>query len=339
MASYRLALLGYGNVGRAFVRLLRAKQGELQQRFGVTCLISGVASRHLGWLAEPTGLDPDRLTPQPETWSVSGITAWLAKAQADVLLEMTSLNAQTGQPAIVYLEAALRHGAHAISANKGPVVFGFQRLSALARTVGRRYLFESAVMDGAPVFSLFRETLPAARLLRFRGILNSTTNFLLTKMEEGASFDEAVAQAQAIGIAETDPSADIDGWDAAVKVAALVTVLMEVPHLPDQVRREGIRSLDPAAVRLARQVGQPYKLVCRAERTPGGVASSVAPERLPLSDPLANVSGTSSLVHFETDVLPGLTIIEHNPGPETTAYGLLADLLRAVEAQTWQSAS
>jgi homoserine dehydrogenase len=336
MASYRLALLGYGNVGRALVRLLRAKEGELLQRYGVTCLITGVASRRLGWLADPAGLDPDRLSPQPERWSASGVTAWLAAAQADLLLEMTSLNAQTGQPAIDYLEAALRHGAHAISANKGPVVHGFRQLSALARTAGRRYLFESAVMDGAPIFSLFRETLPAARLLRFRGILNSTTNFLLTRMEEGASFDEAVAQAQAIGIAEADPGADIDGWDAAVKVAALVTVLMEVPLLPDQVRREGIRGIDPGIVRLARQAGQPYKLVCRAERAREGATASVAPERLPLSDPLAGVAGTSSLVHFETDVLPGLTIIEHNPGPETTAYGLLADLLRAVGAQDSQ---
>jgi homoserine dehydrogenase len=330
MTTCRIALLGYGNVGRAFARLLRAKQDEIAQRYDANCIITGVAARRMGWLADPNGLDLERLTPQPEGWSASGVAAWLSAAQADAVIETTSLNAQTGQPAIDYLEAALQYGAHAISANKGPVVHGYQQLSALARSVGRRYLFESAVMDGAPIFSLFRETLPAARLLRFSGILNSTTNFLLTQMEAGASFDEAVTQAQAIGIAETDPSADVDGWDAAVKVAALVTVLMDVPQRPDQVRRQGIRDLHPKEVRRARQEGRPFKLVCRAERTPQGVMSSVAPEQLPLSDPLAGVSGTSSLVHFSTDVLPGLTITEHNPGPETTAYGLLADLMRAL---------
>jgi homoserine dehydrogenase len=330
MAEFRLALLGFGNVGRAFARLLHAKREEISQTHGAECMITGIASRRLGWLADPHGLDPKHLQPRPEAWAGSDVSAWLDACRADAMLEMTSLNPQTGQPAIDYLTAALRHGVHAISANKGPVVHGYARLRAAARAAGRRYLFESAVMDGAPIFSLFRETLPVARLLRFRGILNSTTNFLLTQMESGASFDAAVAQAQAIGIAETDPSADVDGWDAAVKVAALVTVLMDVPHPPDHVRREGIRGLDPAAVRRAREERRPFKLVCRAERTAQGVVTSVAPEQLPLTDPLANVSGTSSLVHFETDVLPGLTITEHNPGPETTAYGMLADLIRAL---------
>jgi len=167
-------------------------------------------------------------------------------------------------------------------------------------------------------------------VLRFRGILNSTTNFILTEMESGSGFDDAVRKAQAMGIAETDPSADIDGWDAAVKVSVLATVLMEYPLSPAGVERIGIRELSADAVRAGRAAGRPYKLVCRADRTEAGLDASVAPEQLPLTDPLASVSGTSSAVHFETDVLPGLSIIEHEPGPETTAYGLLADFLRIV---------
>jgi len=161
-------------------------------------------------------------------------------------------------------------------------------------------------------------------------VLNSTTNFILSELEAGKDLDEAIRAAQALGIAETDPTADVDGWDAAIKVAALATVLMDSPILPSQVKREGIRGITPAKAREARGAGRPIKLVCRARRAAsGGLEASVGPESLPWGDPLATVSGTSSAIHLETDMLEGLTLIEHNPGPQTTAYGLLADLIHA----------
>ena len=149
-------------------------------------------------------------------------------------------------------------------------------------------------------------------------------------MEDGLSFAASLAKAQEIGVAETDPSNDIEGWDAAVKVAALTRVLMRVPIRLEEIQREGIDRLTGEAVRAARLEGRPYKLVCRAQRTEGGVIASVRPERVPLSDPLAWVAGTSSIVYFETDIFPGLAITENNPGLETTAYGMLADFVRAV---------
>ena len=158
----------------------------------------------------------------------------------------------------------------------------------------------------------------------------ATTNVILSSMEDGLDFEEALRKAQEIGVAETDPSHDIDGWDAAVKVAALVTVLMGVPIRLDEIKREGIGRLTGEVVRAARTAGKPYKLVCRAQRTNAGVAASVGPEQLPLADPLAWVAGTSSVVFFETDIFPGLAITETNPGVETTAYGMLADFIRAV---------
>jgi homoserine dehydrogenase len=334
MKAYNLALLGFGNVGRAFVRLLQRKTAELREQYALEWRLTGVATRRLGWHADPDGFDPNRLLAGELGPGLPGaeIRGWLNAAQADVLFEITALNAQTGQPAIDHLRAALEYGAHAITANKGPLVHAYAELRDLARAQGRRFLFESTVMDGAPIFSLFREALPAANLLRFRGILNSTTNFILSEMEAGRSFDEAVRQAQAIGIAETDPGADVDGWDAAVKVSALATVLMGVPLKPDEIEREGIRGLTGEAVRAARAAGTPYKLVCRAERQGDRVRAAIRPERVPVTDPLASVSGTSSLVHFETDTLAGLTITEHNPGPETTAYGLLADFINAARS-------
>jgi homoserine dehydrogenase len=224
---------------------------------------------------------------------------------------------------------------HAVTANKGPVVHAHRILTDLARAQGKKFYFESAVMDGCPIFSLFRETLPAARLLRFRGVLNSTTNMILSRMEAGDSFETAVAYCQEIGIAETDPSGDIDGWDAAVKVTALANVLMGAELKPQQVIREGIRRLGPGEVLEAKSQNKRWKLVCSAERD-GSVRSlapviaRVSPELVGPESPLYRAEGTTSIVQFETDVLGQLTILEENPGPHTTAYGCLADFLNAV---------
>jgi homoserine dehydrogenase len=187
-------------------------------------------------------------------------------------------------------------------------------------------------MDGTPIFSLFPHSLPAVELRGFRGILNSTTNVVLTEMERGLSLDEAVKKAQQIGVAETDPSDDLDGWDATVKIAALVIVLMGVPIHLDEIERIGIRTITPEQVRAARAANMRYKLICSAERTAtGGVRASVKPERLPLTDPLALLEGTTSALRFDLDVF-GLSIIEHKPGVIATAYGLLADFIRAVSS-------
>jgi homoserine dehydrogenase len=263
--------------------------------------------------------------PQP-----ANVREWLAAARADVLFEATSLNVQNGQPAVDHIRSALEHGAHAITANKGPIVHAYRELRDLAAARGKRFLFESTVMDGAPIFSLF-DQLPTIHLQGFHGILNSTTNVILSEMEQGLSFDEALKKAQALGIAETDATHDIDGWDAAVKTAALITVLMDIPIRLEDIEREGIRDLTPQALRNAKRDGWPFKLVCRAKRTINGVKASVAPEKVLATSPIAKISGTSSYIYFETDIFPGLAVTEENPGLYATAYGLLADFVRAVE--------
>ena len=321
-------------MNRALVRLLQKKERELRER-DIAYRITGVATRRLGWLTDENGMDVSSLSnghiPASQiSKSPANARDWLRVARADVLFEATSLDPHSGQPAIDHIRAALEIGAHAITANKGPIVHAYDELRSLAAAKGRRFLFESTVMDGAPIFSLFRDSLPAVHLRGFRGILNSTTNVILSSMEGGLDFEEALRKAQEIGVAETDPSHDIDGWDAAVKVAALVTVLMGVPIRLDQIKREGIGRLTSEVVRAVRAAEKPYKLVCRAQRTGQGVTASVAPEQLPLGDPLAWVAGTSSVVYFETDIFPGLAITETNPGVETTAYGMLADFIRAV---------
>lgn len=341
MPHYRLALLGFGNVGQALGRLLLRKQAELQHRYNLTFRVNGIATGHHGCAIDPDGIDLERALSVMSTngEAISTLAAiplprdgfdFINRCEADVLFENTPVNYVTGQPAVDHLRAALELGMHAITANKGPVVHAYRQLTELAASRGRRFFFESAVMDGAPVFSLFREALPAARLRAFHGVLNSTTNLILTRMESGESFEQAVAYTQAIGIAETDPSGDIDGWDAAVKVAALATVLMDFPLLPSQVERQGIRGITLQDIQHARQAGKRWKLLCSAKRDENNLKARVQPEMVPASSPLYQVDGTTSLIEFETDVLGNLTLIETDPGPETTAYGLLADFLNAV---------
>lgn len=341
MTHFNLAFLGFGNVGQALARLLLRKREEIQTRYGITFTVTGIATSRHGAAVDLHGIDLESALASLAAGAplaglagtpVPGLNDFIATCGAQVLFESIPVNYATGQPAVDYLRAALERGMHVVSANKGPVVHAYQELTALARARGVKYYFEAAVMDGAPIFSLFRETLPGISLRGFRGILNSTTNLILTRMEAGESFDQAVKYAQSIGIAETDPSGDIDGWDAAVKVAALATVLMEVPLKPQQVVRTGIGAITPAEIARAREAGKRWKLVCTSRREGQGVIGRVAPEMVGPDSPIYGVTGTDSMVQFETDVLPGLTIVETHPGTETTAYGLLADFLNAVGA-------
>jgi len=285
----------------------------------------------MGWIADPKGLpfqDPPVHSVSSAVKNIPDVATWLAAAEADVLFEATSLNVENGQPAVDHIRAALEHGAHAITANKGPIVHAYRELRDLAAKQGKEFLFESTVMDGVPIFSLF-DQLPAVHLQGFHGILNSTTNVILSQMEQGLSFEESLKKAQELGVAETDASHDIDGWDAAVKTAALINVLMDHPIKLDQIQRDGIRHLTPQALRTARRDGWAFKLVCRAKRVGNEVQASVQPEKVQSNQPMAKIANTSSYVYFETDIFPGLAITEENPGLYATAYGMLADFVRA----------
>jgi homoserine dehydrogenase len=337
--TYNLCFLGFGNVNRTLAQLLVDREPELRERYGISFRITGIATRRLGWLADPNGIDPKACVerallparPGRSDQKPGSVRDWLKAAQADILFEATSLNVENGQPAVDHIRAALHHGAYAITANKGPIVHAYRELRDLAAARGKRFLFESTVMDGVPIFSFF-DQLPAIHLQGFHGILNSTTNVILSGMENGLSFDESLKKAQSLGIAETDATHDIDGWDAAVKTAALITVLMDIPIGLEEIEREGIRSLNAEAVRAARKEARPYKLICRAKKTESGVTASVRPEQVPLTDPMAQIAGTSSYIYFETDIFPGLALTEENPGLYATAYGLLADFVRSVTA-------
>jgi homoserine dehydrogenase len=344
---YKLAFVGFGNVARALARLLVRKQTLLEKEYDITFSVTGIATGRHGFAVDATGLDIQKALALVESGgsiaSISGAQVQdslgvIRQSQADVMFENSPVNHATGQPAIDHVRAALEAGMHAFTANKGTVVHGYRELTALAKSNGRKFYFESTVLGGSPVFSVFREAMPAAELLSFRGVLNSTTNIILTRMEKGETFDQAVKYCQSIGVAETDPSADVDGWDAAIKVAALVTVLMDIPCLPQQVDRQGVRDITAEKIARAKAEGKRYKLVCSAEREGDNVSVRVAPELVSVSDPLYGMEDSTTGVAFRTDVLGDYSIIESEregmvAGPEPTAYGLFADFVNAVKSR------
>ena len=343
MPHYKLALLGFGNVGQALARLLLQKEDYLRKSYDLSFRVTGIATGRHGVAINSDGIDlAEALKIMESHASLDDLSTqakpgnafeFIRQCGADVLFENSPVNYASGQPALDQLKTALESGMHAITANKGPVVHAYRELTELARHKGVRFYFESTVMDGAPIFSLYRETLPGAQVSSLRGVLNSTTNLILTRMENGESFEQAVAYAQEIGIAETDPSGDVDGWDAAVKISALTTVLMGYPLKPADVDRQGIREITTEQIAAATSQGGRWKLVCTAERQGNRVAATVRPEIVLADSPMYRVDGTTSILQIESDVLGLLSIIEENPGPHTTAYGLLADFLNTVRAR------
>ncbi|HSN94115.1 MAG TPA: homoserine dehydrogenase [Anaerolineaceae bacterium] len=337
---FDLILIGFGNVGKAFASLLLEKSALLESQYGFTCRVTGIHTQRHGSAINPDGLDLQQALDlikagnslqAMDTSGFSGSTLeFIAQCPGDVLVENSPLNPQTGRPALDHIRLALQGGRHAITANKGPVVYGYAELMKLAASHKKLFMFESAVMDGAPIFSLFRgkhAPLAGAKLLGFDGILNSCTNLLLELMENGKSFDEAIEIAKSMGLTETDLSFDVDGWDASVKVAALATVLMGLPLNPQDVDRTGIRGINPQMLAEAREAGQRWKLICTADVMEGKLHARVHPELVGQDSPFYSVGGSSSIVRFKLDVLPALGILETDPSPKTTAFGLLHDLI------------
>ena len=328
MPAVNLAFLGFGTVNRALHDLLTRHRDALAREHGITFVITGVGSRSLGWRANADGLDPTN----PSGARNRDVREWLTGARADVVFEAIALHPHTGQPALDYLHAALEHGAHAISANKGPVVHGYRELSRRAEHVGRRYCFEASVMDGAPVFSLVRECLPLVGLRAVRGVFTSTATIVLEAIEDGLAMDDGIARAQQLGIAEADPSYDVDGWDTAVKLCALANVLLGGDLRPDDVERLGIRALRDDDVRRANGEGRPYRLVGDVRHDASRVLRArVGPLRCEPGDALGVARGTTLVTHLEAEMFPGgLTITSHDPDPTTTAYGMFSDFVRVM---------
>lgn len=333
-----IAMLGFGNVNRALAHLLLRKTDVLRDEYDLTVAVTGITTNSKGYAIDPDGLDLAAALNLVESGQrlnvlhrgqkrVTDTLAFIAVCPADLVMEATWLDPRTGQPATDFVRTALNTGRHVVTANKGPVAYAYRELRDLARQQGRGFFFESTVMDGAPVLGIGREALLATEVSRIRGILNSTTNYVLTCLERGIDFEDAIVQAQEIGVAEADPNTDLEGWDSAVKITVLANVIMGADLRPDDVDRTGITATTIAEAQTALATGERIKLVCEAVREGDQVRARVLPQRLPLTDPLAQVQQTSSAVTFETDTLHHLTLVEGDTDPTTTAYGMLVDMV------------
>lgn len=348
-----LLLLGFGHVGRRFVHLLEEQRAVLDAA-GVTPVVVGITTGRHGSVFLDAGLDATQLArevagggvvgPTPSGHTADQLIAQLVaqravpSAEVHVVVETTPLVIESGEPAISHVRAALRAGAHVVSANKGPIAHAYDDLAAEARRAGRAFLFEGAVMDGIPVFNLVRETMPGVTVLGFRGVVNSTTNHMLTAMEQGEPFASALARMQTAGVAEADPSLDVDGWDAAAKVAAMANVWMGAGITPQAVARTGIGPADAVWARDAVARGHRVKLVASGKRRRVSFSSKKTPdvffrvglEELEADDPLAQLDGQANALELDTDLLGRVVITQRDGGLEKTAYALFADLMRIV---------
>lgn len=337
----RVALIGFGNVGRRFAANLRGRYGRVLRDAGVRLRVTGIATGRHGTAIDPAGVDLARaLRLVAAGRSLAALHRgaasrdnldFIERVPADVLVELTPLDPVRGQPAVRHVAAALARGLHVVTANKGPVAFARRRLTALALRRGRLLLHEGAVMDGTPVFNLVQRCLPGVRVLGFRGVVNSTTTRILSRMEQGVSAAAALREAQRLGIAEADPRNDLEGWDAAVKGCALANALMGAALTPGRVRRRGLTGIGAADVRRAARRGRRIRLVVRGTRRGRGVSVRVAPEAIPVGDLLA-APGADGVVVLRTDLMGEIGIWEGAGGIDQTAYAILSDLLAVARA-------
>lgn len=338
MKKMRLGLIGFGNVGQGLALILRDFGEAYRRDFGVDFSITAVADAVFGGVDGPDGLDPaalleaaagehsfKRLPGYRPAWDA---LTMIRESATDAIVEMSFTDLKTGEPATAHVRAALQLKKHVATTNKGPAALHFDELEALARDNGVGLGVEGTVMSGTPALRLGREILSAAGVRRVQGIFNGTTNFILTRMEAGADYEDALEEAQRLGYAEADPTGDVEGFDAAGKVVILAHLLMKENIRMEDVDRTGITGLRLADIESARAAGERWKLIGSLERGEGGaLEASVKPLRLPVSHPLAGVGGAANAIHYTTDLLGEVTLIGPGAGRLATGYAVIQDLL------------
>jgi homoserine dehydrogenase len=332
----RLILIGFGTVGQGLVEIFQQKAEQLAASYGFVPQIVAVATGTRGILHDPDGLSLDVLLQAMQAGGLqhypdqprlrrefSSAEQLIRTVDADVVVEVSPTNLQHAQPALTHFQAALETGKHIVTANKGPIALAYPQLRTQAQQNGLQLRFEGTVMAGTPVIATGMELLAGCQMLEARGIINGTTNYMLTSMEGGMSYEAALKQAQDLGYAEADPTADVGGWDAAGKVLILMAALFGKTVSLQELSVEGITAITADDIRAAQAAGERYKLIATVSASGG----SVRPVRLPLADPLAQVMNATNAITFRTDLMGDITVIGAGAGRQQTGFALLADLL------------
>ncbi|TKC87677.1 homoserine dehydrogenase [Trinickia terrae] len=351
MSEYKVALIGFGGVNRALAELAAEKNWHWERELGFRLKIVGVSDLHLGSVVSPGGIDLDALRNLPRDKGAFEKLPGGKAAQeteqvirtcgADIVAEATFTNPRDGEPASSYCRLALDSGISVVTTNKGPVAFHAKSLKRAAEENGAFFEFEGTVMSGTPVIRFAKESLAGSDLIGFEGILNGTSNFVLSSMEsDGLSFGEAVKKAQTLGYAEADPTADIEGHDVGLKVTILANELLGAQLRPWDVACEGIGGLTAQALQDAAAANARWKLIGSAIKAPDGtVQASVKPKLLPLENSLAGVGSAVNAITFKTKVLGDVTVQGPGAGRVETAYALLSDIISIHKKKTAGGAS
>ncbi len=340
--EHRIGLIGCGTVGQGLLGILHEKRDFLRDAFGFEAKVVAITDKIKGTLIAPEGIDI------PAVLAVLGQGKGLAdypkatpaqvepldpldmieRTDAGIIAEMTYTDIKTGEPATSYIKKALRLGKHVVTSNKGPAALHYRDIQDLARKNGLQFRFEGAVMSGTPVFHLVECGLAGNTIREVKGILNGTTNFILTRMEtEGMDYGPALALAKKLGYAEADPTADVEGFDALAKIVILSNVLLGGALKTTDVPCKGISAITKADVEAAKAAGFRYKLIAHAKNEGGIVTANVSPQKLPLADPLAGVMGAHNALSLETDLMGNVTIQGAGAGKVETGFAILSDIL------------
>jgi homoserine dehydrogenase len=344
--THKIALLGFGVVGQGLAEILQDKGESLRSGFGFDAKIVAISDSLKGSLYHPEGLDiskalqavkeTGKLDSYPETPGL--VRGWdsfqtIRESNADTIVEITFTDVKTGQPAIDHCKAAFESKKNVVMSNKGPVSLAYRELAELAGKNDVRWGFEGTVMSGTPALRMPIVSLAGNNISEMRGILNGTTNYILTKMEEGLSYEAALAEAQALGYAEADPTSDVEGYDAQYKATILANIVMNIPMKREEVECEGISHLTQQDIQWAKKEGKRWKLLAKCIKDGDQVIAKVGPEAIPLTDPLAGVLGAQNAITYHCDLAGPITLIGAGAGRKETGFSILIDLINISRGQ------
>jgi len=345
----RIALIGFGTVGQGLCEILLSKEDYLKSKYGFEASIVAISDVLKGAVYCENGLNIQQClnlaksNKSLEKYICEGSNCdcekgWdsirtIKETNADIICELAYTDVKTGEPAITHCKTAFENGKHVVTSNKGPAALQYSDLQRIAEKNNVKFMIEGTVMSGTPVLNLVNGPLAGCEITAIKGILNGTTNYMLSEMETGMTYDAVLKKAQELGYAEADPTGDVEGFDAMAKVIILSNVVMNAGISADNVDREGITNITPEMISDAQKENSRWKLIGSIKKVKEGIKASVKPEKLPLTRPLANIMGATNALTFTTDLLGDVTIIGAGAGKIETGYSILTDILKIHQKQ------
>lgn len=330
----KIAIIGFGIVGQGLCDILLSKKKELLKKYNYEFEIVSISDLRFGTIHNKSGIDIKQSYKDLVKYGKfnTDVVNWNAERMikescANVICELAYTNLKDGQPAIDYCKIAFQNKKHVVTSNKGPAALAYKQLSKYAQINGVKFCIEGSIMSGTPVINLVFGPLSGNKIISAKGILNGTTNFILTKMEEGMEYEKALKEAQKLGYAEADPTSDVEGYDARAKVTILANALMGMNLKINDVSCKGITKITSSEIQKAKEMNARWKLIGSVESKNGKICASVKPEIIPLTHPLAGVMGSTNAVTFTTDLMGDVTIIGKGAGKIETGFSILSDLL------------